>query len=71
MLPPPGIEPGTRESHPSLEAPAMSRSNRLSYQNHIIKMVIYPTHERDDDDDGVVDFEHKDDDFEDVIQGVD
>ena len=36
--------------------------------NHIIKMVIYPTQERDDD---VVDPEHRDDDFEDVGQRVD
>ena len=36
--------------------------------NHIIKMVIYPTQERDD---YVVDPEHKDDDFVDVGQEVD
>ena len=36
--------------------------------NHTIKMVIYPTQERDDD---VVDPEHRDDDFEDVGQEVD
>ena len=35
--------------------------------NHIIRMVIYPTQERDDD---VVDPEHRDDDFEDVGQEV-
>ena len=31
MLPPPGTEPPTRESHPSMEAPAVLRSNQLSY----------------------------------------
>ena len=36
--------------------------------NHIIKMVIYPTQERDDD---VVDPEHRDDDFEDVGHEMD
>ena len=33
--------------------------------DHLIKMVIYPTQERDDD---VVYPEHRDDDFEDVCQ---
>ena len=36
--------------------------------NHIIKMVIYPTQERDDDR---VDPEHRDDDYEDFGQEVD
>ena len=36
--------------------------------NHIIKMVIYPTQERNDD---MVNSEHKDDEFEDASQRVD